>query len=1830
MPALLALLALALSAGTLAAAAPDRDKYQVPPFLGSGQVSPRVLLVLSKELKMFQHGYPGLVDFDGDGRVDTGFNPGVEYVGYFDSGSCYGYRGARQRGLNGFYMSGDSGGYFFRVGAAIEDQSQAQIQMARPSGLKSYVVSPRSVSGVCSDLSRSVTDGGQGTFSGNWLNYLATSRMDAITKILYGGRRSVDSASRTVLEHSFVPPDSTVWGSEVRSDDTWMEVTPLSAWYDIRKYTPFDRPASGKAHFFARGSDLGRTNGYFPALRVLLDADRNSFDLGGQDSVGMNVTVTEPHGRYWDWVLVNRPLPDDKVLRPRVREGILVYNLHVEVCDKANLGPGEGCMRYPGLSGDPADAVYKPAGLLQRYGGGGWPMSFGLLTGGYNSDIRNSGGKLRNHIGPVSGLPSKARNVYVPPVNSQTGQVNDLGLIRNIDNLRISGRPTNKDPASWDGERYYNVFSWGNPLGEMLYEGVRYLAGATTPSFAYNFQNDHDEPGSSILGLTSFGNWANSWNSLRPDLGDSSCAKPIILLISDITTEHDGDQFGSPQPRPMLPGIRLPKGLSEAANLPRNFDKKTYLDTVSRLEGITGGGDKYLYSAHRTDTCAPKGLGSLSDVRGLCPLAPSGEGTYSAVAAAYYAHIHDFNLSSSAKKTPVSVDVYSVTMSASFPELTFQVGPAGGGPDKSVSILPASIVSEPSSAGRILSFLNYLVLEWETDRHGQAFHAKIKVNFSDRAMGDDWEGDAQVTYEIDLLTDGHTPAGLRETTPVSPDSGDRALLGRSWYRFRNPASADQRKDFIEIAPHMAKAILVRSSWEEKGTGMGMAMGYTISGTTRDGTYMDLTMNDPPASLILTPPNCPYVGASASPSGCTMRVRDVKRQARVFALGQNAARAKTLPNPLWLAAKYGGFNDLNGNGVPDPGEWEGPSGDPRNYFQASNIAQLPEKLEKAFRSISSAVSFGVANTAAVNSVLGGGLSVQSYYYPRYVNPKDPGQAIVWVGGVYALFIDRFGNYREDSDGDGRLTMRHDPPGHMGDSVVSFSSPEAGANPPACHVPGRRISRCADLSGENSLSPLSGPGAHPESIHRLRTVFDTAEWLARLDGQKLLSGSRPWGQAATVADGRRLVYYGQPQAGGGATLARFNVQDSLAALDPLMLPLDHGAVLPGLQGLSRREATRMVIEYVIGRDQPGWRPRTVGDPWGDGLSPVTWRHGDVINSKPVMAGAPALGFDLLHGDRSYTEYRESMATRRQVLYYGANDGMLHAVNMGFLGSLSSGQVHYRRRLLPSQTDHELGAELWSFVPTSLLPHLQWLADPDYLHSYYVDLKPMVTDVKIGDRWRTILLVGLRLGGRPIGAAARNGPQGDHYFSEIVALDVTDPEKEPRLMWRHGSLGLGLPVGMPAVVRVNGRFYAILASGPVTDSPAYSPSGLPMVRYGQNDPQGGHSAQRARLIVLDVETGREVVNTDPAKGGRADFLVAPEPDSFFNEPFVPLPQTRGDPWNNHAVYYGLTASRAGPDCLDKGALYRLQMADALGNPLPVSRWRLARLFDAQRPISGAANSTRDRLGQLWVLFGTGRLWTGEDADPCRTANSRACRDNHQQFLYGIKEVLTKDGLMAFADRTPEASRLLDVSGATVLSDGTVRGLPAQPRLLATQAGGAASYAAVLEASLGPKTIGYRRRLDIGRLLEPGSGHEFEMILSQPKVAGLGDGDSVMAFTSFEPSPGACGSIGQGYQYAVDTFTGLPSPRLRSSFHSLPGSAVPRDVIAGAIPMGQGRPTEAVILTAEDRLILRGSNSDGGVFDIEIPAPGSALSSGLTSWREVLDVGIGLPDDAMAGDLP
>ncbi len=135
------------------------------------------------------------------------------------------------------------------------------------------------------------------------------------------------------------------------------------------------------------------------------------------------------------------------------------------------------------------------------------------------------------------------------------------------------------------------------------------------------------------------------------------------------------------------------------------------------------------------------------------------------------------------------------------------------------------------------------------------------------------------------------------------------------------------------------------------------------------------------------------------------------------------------------------------------------------------------------------------------------------------------------------------------------------------------------------------------------------------------------------------------------------------------------------------------------------------------------------------------GDVVHSNPVYVGKPQSKYTNIapfpdSTGALYSEYKSTYENRDGIIYIGSNDGMLH----GF--------------------DEATGDEIFGYIPNIAFSDnnnegLHYLTDPAYTHRYYVDLSPTISDVYINSEWRTLIIGGMRAGGRG-----------------IFALDITDP--------------------------------------------------------------------------------------------------------------------------------------------------------------------------------------------------------------------------------------------------------------------------------------------------------------------------------------------------------------------------------------------------------------------------------------------------------------------------
>lgn len=244
------------------------------------------------------------------------------------------------------------------------------------------------------------------------------------------------------------------------------------------------------------------------------------------------------------------------------------------------------------------------------------------------------------------------------------------------------------------------------------------------------------------------------------------------------------------------------------------------------------------------------------------------------------------------------------------------------------------------------------------------------------------------------------------------------------------------------------------------------------------------------------------------------------------------------------------------------------------------------------------------------------------------------------------------------------------------------------------------------------------------------------------------------------------------------------------------------------------------------------------------------GAIINAQPVYVSYPSSGYrDFFPPNKdgtvapetqayisditkTYSQYVADNLTRDPTLYVAANDGMLHAFDAR----------------LASQPGAAPGSERWAYIPSSVYDNLWNLTQKDnFLYKPTVDATPIYRDVFFSNKWHTILVGGLRLGGRG-----------------VYALDITDPsataisDVNAKFMWEFGDkstdnntpLGnvtptpgsptgsnLGYTYGQPNIGRLNNGKWVILVPAGYFPDPSTAPAA---------------SNTYSSLFVLDAATG------------------------------------------------------------------------------------------------------------------------------------------------------------------------------------------------------------------------------------------------------------------------------------------------------------------------------------------------------------------------------------------
>ncbi len=418
------------------------------------------------------------------------------------------------------------------------------------------------------------------------------------------------------------------------------------------------------------------------------------------------------------------------------------------------------------------------------------------------------------------------------------------------------------------------------------------------------------------------------------------------------------------------------------------------------------------------------------------------------------------------------------------------------------------------------------------------------------------------------------------------------------------------------------------------------------------------------------------------------------------------------------------------------------------------------------------------------------------------------------------------------------------------------------------------------------------------------------------------------------------------------------------------------------------------------------------------------GDIVNSTPVVS-APTddfgyRGLPAPYGALYNTYLTTTKATRRPMVFAGANDGMLH----GFDG----------------RTGPEGGRERFAFIPQSVMGHMGNLlfpyqaadaGDQKFKHRYYVDGPVAVSDAYDGTAWKTVLVGSTGAGARGVFGLDVSGVSGlNGSFAAADRLwEISDLNTSLAADVRNN---IGHVLGRSVVVPVKTGS----ATGPVTWRAIFG--------NGYNSQSG-----KAVLYMVDIGTGAPQVRMLEAREAAAPVAGS---NGLGNIVVV-------DRWGAAADNSLTARTRDGfADTVyaadQKGAIWKFDLRDATPvNTLPTVANQTIPVFTTQTYTSGPETGTRQPIiggltaaqgpgGGVLVYFGTGSF--SFEGDPT---------DNSQQSLYAVLDtsngnptttVARSDLLQQTVGTTTGGTRSTSSNVATVLRLGWYLDLPLGERFV------------------------------------------------------------------------------------------------------------------------------------------------------------------------------------------
>jgi type IV pilus assembly protein PilY1 len=416
------------------------------------------------------------------------------------------------------------------------------------------------------------------------------------------------------------------------------------------------------------------------------------------------------------------------------------------------------------------------------------------------------------------------------------------------------------------------------------------------------------------------------------------------------------------------------------------------------------------------------------------------------------------------------------------------------------------------------------------------------------------------------------------------------------------------------------------------------------------------------------------------------------------------------------------------------------------------------------------------------------------------------------------------------------------------------------------------------------------------------------------------------------------------------------------------------------------------------------------------------GAVIRGQPIYVSSPTAGYpdnfpvgsperNAYDNGDSYAQFQVDKRERAPTVYVAANDGMLHAFDGG------------------------TGHERFAYVPNAVIENFRLTRSTQFEGGFTpsVDDRPLVTDVFINAKWRTVLLGSLRLGGRGVYLLDINEPPISTTVTESALAAVPlweytnaapegDSTGDCAVGGRHCS-SLGYTYESINIARLNydHKWVALVSSG-------YFPID------GTDPASNSPKANQTSLLVIDLATGtliREIVTSSAPQTADRSFGLS-----------QPIVMDTGTDFIDDVAFAGDLA----------GNLWRFDLSS--DDP---ADWKVDLMFTTygagggatpgtagvagERPISSAPLVMSDSTGrEPIIIVGSGKFI----GLPDRVASIP------QQSFYGVEDLGTcgsDPASIACTSYPIRPNRLIvrkiDQAGNAVrtIRDGSIETLPANP---------------------------------------------------------------------------------------------------------------------------------------------------------------------------------------------